>query len=63
MTNEKAARILDPETTLEVYAEAEYYGGFGGSERWEEDVNEACKMGATALREKIRSQVDGQVDG
>ena len=28
MTNEEAAKILDPETTLEAYAEREYYGGF-----------------------------------
>lgn len=50
MTNEEAAKILDPETSLEAYAEREYYGGFNGSLKWREDVNEACKMGALALR-------------
>ena len=55
MTNEKAARILDSETSLEVYAEAEYYGGFEGSKRWKEAVDEACVMGATALREKDKN--------
>jgi hypothetical protein len=30
MTNEEAARILDPETRRKALAEIEYYGGFRG---------------------------------
>ena len=45
MTNEKAARILDPKTTLKVYSETEYYGGFEGEKRWKEAVDEACIIG------------------
>jgi hypothetical protein len=56
MTNEKAARILDPKTTLEVYAETEYYSGFDGAKRWKEAVDEACIMGANALREQDKQQ-------
>ena len=41
MTKEQAVRILDPETSLEAYAETEYYGGFAGLKRWKEDVDEA----------------------
>ena len=52
MTRERAARILDPETSLEAYAESEYYGGFNGYERWKKDVEEACRMGAAALRKE-----------
>lgn len=52
MNKEQAAKILDPETTLEAYAESEYYGGFNAAQHWKDDVNEACQMGAAALREK-----------
>ena len=52
MTRERAARILDPETTLEAYAECEYYGGFNGNQHWIDDVNEACRMGAAELRKE-----------
>ena len=51
MTREEAANILDPETTLEVYAKISYYGGFEGENVWQDAVNEACRMGAAALRE------------
>lgn len=51
MTYKEAARILDPETTLEAYAECEYYNGFAGHDRWIEDVNEACRIAAKVLRE------------
>ena len=61
MTNEKAARILDPETSLEVYAETEYYGGFNGSQKWKEDVEEACRMGAKALREQDKKSRLGKL--
>lgn len=61
MTNEEAARILDPKTTLEVYAETEYYSGFDGAKRWKEAVDEACIMGANALREQ--SGTDTNVGG
>jgi hypothetical protein len=50
MTREEAARILDPETTLEAYAKISYYGGFEGENVWQDAVNEACRMGAEALR-------------
>ena len=36
---------------LKTYAERSYYGGFNGQEKWKKDVDEACKMGAEALRE------------
>lgn len=52
MTRERAARILDPETSLDAYLENEHYGGAEGYERWKEDVNEACRMGAAALRKE-----------
>lgn len=61
MTNEEAARILDPKTTLEVYAETEYYSGFDGAKRWKEAVDEACIIGAKALREQ--SGTDTNVGG
>lgn len=61
MTNEEAARILDPKTTLEVYAETEYYSGFDGAKRWKEAVDEACIIGAKALREQ--SSTDTNVGG
>lgn len=51
MTREEAARILDPETSLGAFVEYNYYGGFKGEDRWMEAVNEACKMGAEAIRE------------
>ena len=50
MTREEAARILDPETTLDTYAKISYYGGFEGENVWQDAVNEACRMGAEALR-------------
>ena len=56
MTNEEAARILDPETSLEVYAEKEYYGGFESEKRWKEAVDKACVMGANALRERDKQR-------
>ena len=51
MTREEAAKILDPETTLDTYAKISYYGGFEGENVWQDAVNEACRMGAAALRE------------
>ena len=51
MTREEAAKILDPETTLDAYAKISYYGGFEGESAWQDAVNEACRMGAAALRE------------
>lgn len=51
MTREEAARIFDPKTTLAAYAERSYYVGFKGQEKWKKDVDEACEMGAKALRE------------
>ena len=50
MTREEAAKILDPETTLDAYAKISYYGGFEGESAWQDAVNEACRMGAAALR-------------
>ena len=56
MTRERAARILDPETSLEAYVEGEYPRTTRGDMCWREDVNEACRMGAAALR---KEDVDG----
>ena len=50
MTREEAAKILDPETTLDTYAKISYYGDFEGENVWQDAVNEACRMGAEALR-------------
>ena len=50
MTREEAAKILDPETTLDTYAKISYYGGFEGENVWQDAVNEACRMGAEAPR-------------
>lgn len=50
MTNEEAARILDPETTREALDEIEYYTGFRGEETVLEAVNDACRIAADALR-------------
>ena len=61
MTDLQAAKILDPKTTLEAYAEAEYYGGFEGAKRWKEDVEEACIRGAKALRaepERLQAELE-----
>ena len=52
MNNELAAQILDPETSLEAYAQCEYYHGFGTEKQWKADVDEACRLGASALRER-----------
>ena len=59
MTYEKAKRIIDPKTTLEAYAETEYYGGFSGSQRWADDFNEACETAAAALDKQIPKPLDG----
>ena len=50
MTNEEAIRILDPKTTREALVEIEYYAGFNGQRAVMEAVNEACIMGAEALK-------------
>lgn len=50
MTNEEAARILDPETSREALAEIEYYGGFCGMDAVIEASDEACRIAAEALR-------------
>lgn len=52
MTLNEAERIINPETSLEAYAECEYYGGFEGSKRWKKAVDEATIIAAQALREK-----------
>lgn len=51
MTHEEAARILDPETSLEALCEYEYYGGFRGEAARLEACNEACRVAAKVLRE------------
>ncbi len=53
MTPQEAKRILHPETTLEAYAEADYYGGFNGAKRWKEAVDEACLVACEALEKQI----------
>ena len=50
MTNEEAIKILDPKTTREALYEIEYYAGFNGKRAAMEAVNEACVMGAEALK-------------
>lgn len=51
MTRKEAARILDPETTVEALAEVEYYNGFSGKTAQVQAVSEACEIAAAALRE------------
>ena len=50
MTNEEAARILDPETRRKALAEIEYYGGFRGGDAVIEASNEACRIASEVLR-------------
>ena len=72
MTREEAARILDPETTVEALAEIEYYAGFSGPTAKVQAVSEACEIAAAALREVpeavpkswgdiVRSMTDSQL--
>ena len=49
MTREEAARILDPETSMETLAEIEYYAGFSGREAVKKAMHDARVMGAEAL--------------
>ena len=51
MTNEEAARILDPETSREALAGIECYGGFCGMDAMIEAANEACRIAAEVLRQ------------
>lgn len=57
MTNEEAIRILDPATTREALVEIEYHAGFNGQRAVMEAVNEACVMGAEALKRLIPKPV------
>lgn len=50
INREEAIRILDPKTTREALVEIEYRAGFNGQRAVMEAVNEACMMGAEALR-------------
>lgn len=50
MTNEEAARLLDPETNLAAMEELQYYHGFAWQEILVKALREAKKMGADALR-------------
>ena len=50
MTNEEAARPLDPETNLAAMEELQYYHGFAWQEILVKALREARKMGADALR-------------
>ena len=50
MTNEEAARLLDPETNLAAMEELQYYHGFAWQEILVKALREARKMGADALR-------------
>lgn len=56
MTRDRAARILDPETSLEAYVEGKYPRTTRGDIRWREDVDEACRMGAEALRKEANNE-------
>ncbi len=56
MTNEEAARILDPKTTIEALAEIEYYAGFSGKSAKLQAVNRACELAAAALRAQIEAE-------
>ena len=53
MTPQEAKKILHPETTLEAYAETDYYGGFNGAKKWKESVDEACLVACEALEKQI----------
>lgn len=53
MTPQEAKRILHPETTLEAYAETDYYGGFNGAKKWKAAVDEACLVACEALEKQV----------
>lgn len=56
MTNEEAARILDPKTTPEALAEIEYYGVFEGEKAKQAAVYDACELAAAALRAQAEAE-------
>ena len=58
MTNEEAARILDPETRREALAEIEYYGGFCGMDAVIEASDEACRIASEVLRQTPTAHID-----
>ena len=58
MTNEEAARILDPETSREALAEIKYYGGFCGMDAVIEAANEAFRIAAEVLRQTPPAHID-----
>lgn len=60
MTNNEAARILDPETSFDAMVEIEYKNGFSWPEIMPKIIKEARKMGADALRES--AQQDQPID-
>jgi len=56
MTNEEAARILAPETTIGALAEIEYYAGFSGKAAKIQAVSRACELAAIALRAQAEAE-------
>lgn len=44
MTINEAIRLLNPDTSSEVVAEIEYYGGLRGRDKALEAINEACRL-------------------
>jgi hypothetical protein len=64
MKNEEAIRILDPATTREALVEIEYHAGFNGQRAVMEAVNEACVMGAEALKrlEAVVLQLEAEIE-
>lgn len=60
MTREQAAAILHPETSLKVYIDLNKEIDVDPSCEWGQMVNEACIMGAEALRMLDKMEDDGR---
>lgn len=50
MTNEQAAKILDPDSSKDALAAISYYAGFGGEEAELAVIRDACRLAVIALR-------------
>lgn len=56
MSIEQAVAILNPETSREVLAAYEYYGGFHGKEAITAACEEACRIAVKIMREKLSAK-------
>lgn len=56
MSIEQAIAILNPETSREVLAAYDYYGGFRGKEAVTAAREEACRIAVKIMREKLSAE-------